>query len=227
MAKLKKKTKQTLTQDGLRFRSKKDLDLYLKLKALQEEGKIKSFRVPSVPEGEEEEPKDTFYAIDQYTFRKISETDFYFFLIEQQDKGLIEEFQLVQRNKESKYKAKKCIIDGHEFDSYIEAKFFIYLRERLLKGEIINIRLHPKYVLQEKFEKNGRTVRPITYISDFEVHYRNGKVVVYDVKGNETDDFKIKKKLFDYKYRDMELICVNYSKKQQCWIDIHTDKPID
>jgi hypothetical protein len=37
------------------------------------------------------------------------------------------------------------------------------------------------------------------------MYEENGKKIVEDVKGMETDVFKLKRKLFEYKYPEMEL----------------------
>ena len=71
-------------------------------------------------------------------------------------------------------------------------------------GKIQNLELQPHFLLQEAFKKNGRTYRKIEYIADFK-YIENGQVIVEDVKGMETKEFKIKRKLFEYKYPNLEL----------------------
>lgn len=44
----------------------------------------------------------------------------------------------------------------------------------------------------------------IEYIADFK-YIENGKIIVEDVKGIQTDVFKLKHKLFEKKYPDLEL----------------------
>ena len=55
------------------------------------------------------------------------------------------------------------------------------------------------FELQPRFKKEGKTYRPITYIADFVVYYED-KTYVIDTKGAETTEFKLKKKLFEYKF---------------------------
>ena len=50
-----------------------------------------------------------------------------------------------------------------------------------------------------------RTVRPITYRADFRVTYVDGHQEIEDVKGMETEIFKIKRKMFEYKYPNLTL----------------------
>lgn len=83
----------------------------------------------------------------------------------------------------NKYRNKKTIIDGIQFDSKKEAK--VYQQYKLLEraGEIKDLKLQPRYELQPSFKKNGKTYRRIDYFADlsyFDV--KNDKLVVCDVK---------------------------------------------
>lgn len=96
----------------------------------------------------------------------------------------------------SKYKNKKIEYDGIIFDSQLECNYYRYLKEMKVEFE-----LQPKFLLQEGFKKNGKTHRKIEYIGDFRI----GNTVI-DVKGMETPVFKLKRKLFEYKYPHLELV---------------------
>ena len=111
----------------------------------------------------------------------------------------------IKQPKKSKYNNKKVIVDGIKFDSQKEAEY--YCRLKLLKqaGEIKDFGLQPRYVLQPGFEKNGEKFKPITYIADFVITNNDGTTDVVDIKGVETQIFKIKRKLFEYKYPDLSL----------------------
>lgn len=104
----------------------------------------------------------------------------------------------------SKYGNKKVLIDGIEFDSIAEGNRYKELKLLQRAGIIKELELQPKFLLQESFKKNGKTYRKVEYIADFQ-YIENGKVIIEDVKGKETEVFKIKHKLFEYKYRDLEL----------------------
>lgn len=52
------------------------------------------------------------------------------------------------------------------------------------------------------------------------MEYTNGESIIYDVKGMVTPEFKLKRKLFDYKYPDKILRCVNWSRLDGGWCDI-------
>lgn len=104
----------------------------------------------------------------------------------------------------SKYKNKKTIVDNIKFDSKAEANRYIELKLLEKSGKISDLELQPKFTLQEKYTNNkGEKVRAITYKADF-CYLEGNKIVVEDVKGVETKEFKIKKKLFENKYRDID-----------------------
>lgn len=119
----------------------------------------------------------------------------------------------------TKYNSKKVEIDGHVFDSQIEARYYQQLKWLQEHNEILFFRLQPHYLLQEAFKKNGKTYRKIEYIADFEVHHKDGSIEVIDVKGMETEAFKLKKKLFEKKYPH-KLSLVTYVKKYGGWIEL-------
>lgn len=104
----------------------------------------------------------------------------------------------------NKYRNKKVIVDGEEFDSKKEGNRYKELKLLLKAGEISNLELQPKFLLQDSFKKNGKTFRKIEYIADFQ-YIENGKTIVEDVKGMQTDVFKLKHKIFEKVYPDLEL----------------------
>ncbi|MTI49471.1 MAG: DUF1064 domain-containing protein [Firmicutes bacterium] len=106
----------------------------------------------------------------------------------------------------NKFRAKKTTVDGITFDSKKEANRYCELKLLLKANEIKDLELQPKFVLQDKFKKNGKTHRAISYVADFRyIDCTTGETVVEDVKGMETKVFKIKKKLFEYKYSNLTL----------------------
>lgn len=105
----------------------------------------------------------------------------------------------------SKYHSKKVTYDGIVFDSKREANRYSVLRLLEKSKVITDLKLQPVYLLQEGFKKNGKTYRKITYKADFE-YKKGGKIIVEDVKGMKTEVYKLKKKLFEYKYPDLEIL---------------------
>ncbi|USG64021.1 DUF1064 domain-containing protein [Brevibacillus ruminantium] len=123
-----------------------------------------------------------------------------------------------QQPKRSKYKNKKTVVDGITFDSKAESEYYLVLKEMLAAGEIKDMRLQPVYVLQEKCVRNGKKLQAITYKADFEVLHLNGTLEVIDIKGEETEAFKIKAKMFQYKYPNMKLTLLKKVMKYGGWI---------
>lgn len=120
---------------------------------------------------------------------------------------------------QTKYNSKKVEIDGIIFDSKIEAKYYEQLKWLQEHNQILSFRVQPRYLLQEAFTKEGKTYRKIEYIADFEIHHLDGSIEVVDVKGMETEAFKIKRKLFEKKYPH-KLSLITYVKKYGGWIEL-------
>jgi len=89
----------------------------------------------------------------------------------------------------------------------------------LKDGTIKDCQLQVKYELQPKCTYNGKTILPINYVSDFVISYSNGNVIVWDVKGLADAVAKIKKKMFHYRYPDIDYRWVSYSAMDSGWID--------
>ena len=104
----------------------------------------------------------------------------------------------------NKYRNKKVIVDEKKFDSKREGNRYKELKLLERAGEIKNLELQPRFLLQDSFKKNGRTFRKIEYVADFK-YIENGKTIVEDVKGIQTDVFKLKHKIFEKVYPDLEL----------------------
>lgn len=108
--------------------------------------------------------------------------------------------KMVRRNK---YNAKKIKIDGHTFDSKREAERYCELKLFAKAGEIRDLVLQPRFLLQDEFfDKNEVKHKKIEYVADFLYIDKAGRNVVEDVKGVLTDVYKIKKKMFLKKYDD-------------------------
>ncbi|HLG27661.1 MAG TPA: DUF1064 domain-containing protein [Paenisporosarcina sp.] len=119
----------------------------------------------------------------------------------------------------SKYGNKQVEIDGHVFHSQIEARYYEQVKWLLATGEILSFKLQPRYLLQESFKKDGMNHRKIEYVADFEIQHIDKTIEVVDIKGFETTDFAIKKKLFEYKYPH-KLSLLTYSKIDGGWVSL-------
>lgn len=144
-----------------------------------------------------------------------------------------------RKKSEGKIAHKKTTIDNIKFDSKMEADYYVYLKAEKKAGRVKNFKLQPEFVLQERFVIiEGKTIsdsnkdfdklrkkhkapihRAIKYISDFLVVYADDSVKTIDVKGLKTADFKIKEKMFNFKYPDMNLECVIWDGPSKAWLE--------
>lgn len=112
-----------------------------------------------------------------------------------------------------KYNAKRAELDGHRFDSQAEARRYAELRLMEREGLVHDIRLQPRFVLQESFkDTTGARYRAIEYRADFQYTETSGCVVVEDVKGVDTPVWKLKEKLFRKRYPQVELRVIRNGK---------------
>lgn len=121
----------------------------------------------------------------------------------------------------SKYGNRKTVVNGIAFDSKMEAEYYQYLK--MWEGiTIFDLQLQPKFlVLSGYTDSEGKKQRPIYYQADFLVQYESGVVEVIDVKGVETEAFKLKKKMFESRYGMKLKVVTKYNGK---WIELK-DKP--
>lgn len=109
----------------------------------------------------------------------------------------------------SKYLSKKTILNGIKFDSIKESNRYSVLKMLEKSGRIKDLQLQKKFRLQDGFKKGSKIYRPIDYICDF--YYfdtKENKYIVEDVKSKFTEKdkvFNIKRKLFEYKYKDLKI----------------------
>ena len=105
-----------------------------------------------------------------------------------------------------KYRNEPTVVGAICFSSAIEARRYQELLVLERAGQITNLRVHPRYGLQEGFRgRDGQWRRAITYEADF-AYDENGRPVVEDLKGGPaTQVFAIKSKLFEARYPEIEL----------------------
>lgn len=117
----------------------------------------------------------------------------------------------------SKYNAKKVEVDGIKFDSKVEAEYYLHLKEMQEKKEIQGFERQVKMTLQDSFYLEGvkGKIRAITYVVDFKVTENDGSITYIDVKGIETDVFKMKRKMFMNRYRTP---LVTVKKRKGGWV---------
>ena len=97
----------------------------------------------------------------------------------------------------------KVCYEGISFASKLERDYYIYLKTQ----DIRDLQVQVPFILQEKFRLNGKMIREIKYIADFTYYDKEDKFHVIDTKGWLTDVFKLKAKLFAYRYKtEIEII---------------------
>lgn len=121
----------------------------------------------------------------------------------------------------NKYNAVKHEVDGITFDSKKEASWYELLKARQDCGDIKDLKLQTPFQLQPGFKikintgtyysagaKKGEeklkevTFRPIIYIADFcFFDVKRDRFRVLDCKGMRTDLYLMKKKMFNYLYK--------------------------
>ena len=104
---------------------------------------------------------------------------------------------------QSKYRNKKTEIDGITFDSKVEAEYYCHLKLLQKSKRILGFERQKRMLLQEGYTRpsTGVKVRPIFYVVDFIVYENNGEKIYVDVKGMKTDVFRLKQKMFEYKFK--------------------------
>ena len=121
----------------------------------------------------------------------------------------------------------KRTYNGIVFDSILEMKYYRdVLLPKVESGEIINYVLQKPYELQPKFVHNGKTIRPIQYVADFYIAYKDGSEEVIDTKGYGDQVAILKRKIFWYHYPDVDYKWVTYVKKYGGWIDYEEYKKL-
>jgi len=105
----------------------------------------------------------------------------------------------------SKYGNKSVGYSGYIFDSLAECRRYQELIILENNGDISNLVVHPRFILQEPFTHNHIRERAIAYEADF-CYSEAGKTIVEDVKGFKTKEYLLKRKLFLFKYPDVNFV---------------------
>ena len=108
-----------------------------------------------------------------------------------------------------KYHNTKTVADGIKFDSRLEAERYAQLKLMERAGAIRDLELQPEYELIPSFKKDGKTWRRTVYKADFRYILAEGdRIIIEDVKGSTaviTDVFRLKQKLFEYRYPELTI----------------------
>lgn len=89
-----------------------------------------------------------------------------------------------------KFKAKAVNDEGQRFASGLEWRYFKHLKILKMSGEVLF------FLRQVPFHLPGG----VKYVVDYQVFYSDGSVQFVDVKGFETSEFVLKKKIVEDLY---------------------------
>lgn len=122
----------------------------------------------------------------------------------------------------SKYNVDKDTIkrtcDGIVFDSVLEMRYYRdVLRPLVESGDVVEYELQKPYELQPKFVHDGKSVKEISYVADFYMVFKDGSIKVVDTKGCPDSTAMLKRKLFWFKYPDIDYQWMAYVEKYGGW----------
>ena len=102
----------------------------------------------------------------------------------------------------NKYHNKKVIYKGIKFDSIKERNWYMILENYVRNGRIKDLKRQVPFELIPTYKINNKTVRKMQYIADFTyITTNDNKLHIVDTKGYKTEVYKLKKKIFEYKYK--------------------------
>lgn len=113
----------------------------------------------------------------------------------------------------TKFRSEKTTVDGVTFDSKAEAEYFCYLKLLLKAHEVKKFNTQVPYELVPAYERKGKKIRAMVYKADFVVDYADGHTEVVDVKGVQTKEYLLKRKLLLYQHPEIDFVEVHKKHK--------------
>lgn len=112
--------------------------------------------------------------------------------------------------KGNKFGAKKTVVDGITFDSKREAAYYGELKMRMRGEKFIFQRQvkYPLYAFDEGHVSGTYAKKVCTHVVDFVITRIDGKTEAHEVKGVETDVWKLKKKIFEANYPHIKYVVI-------------------
>ena len=158
------------------------------------------------------------YTIDGKTYDSKPLLDYHKKLAGLVKEGVIDSFELpgAGETSRSKYHAYKAVIDGIQFDSLNESRYYVFIKrvrdnqQETEHGKLLSFEMQVPYTIVPSYIKKGHRIRKMEYLADFVLRYEDGTERVIDVKGVETDVFKLKKKFVEYVYPEVTIECLKY-----------------
>lgn len=146
--------------------------------------------------------------VDGIKFDSKMESDYYIYLKEQQRLGHVKSFTL---QPEFILQPKYFVLDNHRY-TYEDGLIDIY--EEADKRRKKHNKANP--------DNKINIVQAIKYIADFDITYTDGSRKIIDTKGIKTADFKIKEKMFNFRYPHIAFECVIWNGKEKAWVNFDT-----
>jgi hypothetical protein len=130
------------------------------------------------------------------------------------------------RRKRNKYGARKTMYKNVRYDSKMEAAYAAELDKQLKSGTIDKVERQPHYDILSSGETEWvMKYKKVVYTPDFLVTYQDGRQEAIEVKGKETRDYLVRKKLFYASYPQIPLRVVTYTKRTG-WIELEALKKL-
>ncbi len=107
---------------------------------------------------------------------------------------------------------RRKVVDGIAFRSTLESQVYQLLKLWQAAGTIRNLILQPRFELQEKFKRDGKTERAMHYTPDFQFQRKPVAPslfwadVVIEAKGHKTEAYRMRRKMFLLKYPYIEFM---------------------
>ena len=109
---------------------------------------------------------------------------------------------------------------GILYDSELELKFMKEVIEVGLEdGAIKDYKRQVKYELQPKCKYKDVNILAIKYVADYVLTYADNSEIVWDVKGQADATAKLKKKMFHYKYPEIDYRWIGFCAKDGGWLE--------
>lgn len=119
----------------------------------------------------------------------------------------------------------KRTADGIVFGSKLEMRYYLeVVKPGYTSGGIRHFEVQKPFELQPKYRHGGKAVRSIVYLADFYIEYADGRVAVIDTKGHPDSVALMKRKMFWYKYPDIDYRWITYCAKTGGWVDFDQAK---
>lgn len=107
--------------------------------------------------------------------------------------------------KKNKFNAHAIVIDNIRFDSIVESKLYLQLKQLKKEGSIRDFSLNPSFMIIDPFEYMGWPEKGNKYTADYLITWNDGQQEVIEIKGFVARDFPLRLKLFKSKNPNLKI----------------------